>query len=230
MSNKFTVPLYCHDCVYFRASWNGCKMQREHGDSSQWSCACDDFEPVDERVALMQEALDASRKLERVTQAIKSARRFAEALDIKEGVQYADYLLKELSGEARKKVVYVAHPLVSRRTGNEIKDLEETWARVDRVAMICRAIRDEEPDIFIFSPIHAFGFYNIFEREKPLEDCKYALENFADELWVYGDWESSEGCKLEIEWAKDKGIPVLFKALPFDDLAAGKGEITDDDC
>jgi len=33
----------------------------------------------------------------------------------------------------------------------------------------------------------------------------------ADELWVFGNWQMSEGCRMEVEHARKLGITVLFK-------------------
>jgi hypothetical protein len=82
----------------------------------------------------------------------------------------------------------------------------ENMNRVDR---ICRRIAEERPDVLPLSPLHAFSFLNIFEDDKALALDRELIE-FADELWVFGDWETSEGCRLEIGWARQMGIPIVF--------------------
>ena len=32
-----------------------------------------------------------------------------------------------------------------------------------------------------------------------------------DQAWVFGDWEKSEGCKIEIQAAEEAGVPVVDK-------------------
>jgi hypothetical protein len=62
----------------------------------------------------------------------------------------------------------------------------------------------------LLSPIHAFSFFNTFsDTEKALLACRRLLE-MADEIWVFGDWEKSNGCKKEVEWARELGIPVRY--------------------
>ena len=107
------------------------------------------------------------------------------------------------------KKVYIAHPLLG-DMNRESVNLRIPFDNKQRVDMICRDIVEERPDIMPLSPIHAFDFMNVFERERPLAMCLELL-TFADELWVYGDWESSEGCKMEIARAGELGMPVVFK-------------------
>ena len=38
-----------------------------------------------------------------------------------------------------------------------------------------------------------------------------ALLDVADELWVFGDWERSEGCRMEVEHARETGKAILFE-------------------
>ena len=96
--------------------------------------------------------------------------------------------------------VYVSHPL----RGN----VEENRGRVDE---ICRRISEEHPDVTILSPIHNFGYVSpLGPQEWVLEQCR-RLVTLADELWVYGSWMDSEGCRMEIALAETRGIPVVFQ-------------------
>lgn len=101
--------------------------------------------------------------------------------------------------------VYVAHPLRGRDA-----DPAEIEANIAKVTEICERIREVNPDLLILSPIHAFGFVDpLGPQEWVLEQCRGLLA-CADELWVFGDWQNSEGCRMEVEHAKVLGIPVLY--------------------
>ena len=79
-----------------------------------------------------------------------------------------------------------------------------------KVSQICMNILRDRDDILILSPIHAFGFLPVgTEESRALEQCRALLE-LADELWVYGDWQNSEGCKIEIRFAEILKIPVKY--------------------
>jgi len=96
--------------------------------------------------------------------------------------------------------VYVSHPL----RGN----VEANRGRVDE---ICRRISEEHPDVTILSPVHNFGYVSpLGPQDWVLKQC-LRLVTLADELWVYGPWESSEGCQMEIALAETVGIPVVFR-------------------
>lgn len=107
------------------------------------------------------------------------------------------------------KRVYIAHPLLG-DADRENPNLRIPFENRRKVDLICRDIIEAYPDVMPISPIHAFDFMNVFERERPLAMCLELLK-MADELWVYGDWESSEGCKMEIARAGELGIPVKLK-------------------
>lgn len=93
--------------------------------------------------------------------------------------------------------VYVSHPL----RGN----VEANRGRVDE---ICRRISEEHPDVTILSPIHNFGYVSpLGPQEWVLSQCR-GLLHAADELWLFGEWERSEGCLMELACALEMGIPV----------------------
>lgn len=97
--------------------------------------------------------------------------------------------------------IYIAHPLLG--------DNDDPRKNKHRVSEICREIAGKYPNILILSPIHAFSFLSSLDRERPLALCRKLL-SLADELWVFGDWQTSEGCRKEVEWAKEMGKPVMF--------------------
>ncbi|SMC64003.1 DUF4406 domain-containing protein [Sporomusa malonica] len=96
------------------------------------------------------------------------------------------------------KPVYIAHPL----RGNVDKNIESITA-------ICEEIH-EQGEVIPFSPIHAFGFVNpVGDQTLVMKYCLMLLLK-AEELWVYGDWQQSEGCCIEVGYARSAGIPIKF--------------------
>ena len=118
-------------------------------------------------------------------------------------------LLSALLGTDKRKI-YVSHPLRNDKIG------EALTATADRnrkeVSEICRKILTEEKDVLILSPINAFGFLSTTPEEDALalDQCKALLE-LADELWVYGDWQNSKGCRAEIAYAEILKLPIKYK-------------------
>lgn len=104
------------------------------------------------------------------------------------------------------KKIYVAHPL----RGDGPADIATISKNISAVDEICRGIRIAYPDVLILSPIHAFSF------ETALTDQTWALAQCAelltmvDELWVYGDWERSEGCTMEVARACEMGLTIVY--------------------
>lgn len=106
--------------------------------------------------------------------------------------------------------IYIAHPLLGdmdRKNADRIVPIQNRH----RAGEICRELVEKHPHVLILSPIHAFAFLDLLERERSLAFCRELL-SLADELWVFGDWRTSEGCRKEIEWAKGMGKPVVFHA------------------
>lgn len=110
----------------------------------------------------------------------------------------------------RRKRIYVAHPLLG-DMDRKCYDPDLVAKRIVDVSLICRDISNREQSVLILSPIHMFGFYHPSQRLKPLADCEYVIKHLVDEVWVFGEWETSEGCRMEIDWARAAGIPVLYK-------------------
>lgn len=97
------------------------------------------------------------------------------------------------------KTVYIAHPLRD--------SVEEN---IKKVREICQHLH-KQGEVIPFSPIHAFGFVDPKgDQTKVIEYCKVLLSK-SDELWIHGDWRNSEGCLIEIDFARKNGIPVMFK-------------------
>lgn len=100
--------------------------------------------------------------------------------------------------EKLEKIVYVAHPLAG-----------DTKSNAEKVEKICRIISSTWRHIVPVSPILTFNFLEEPEnRELALKYCLKLLDR-CDELWLYGDWQKSEGCLLEKEHALKRGIKVI---------------------
>ena len=103
------------------------------------------------------------------------------------------------------KTVYVAHPLRG--------DVKENIARA---SYICRGIARGTANVIPFSPIHAFGFLDVHGCQKQAMEFCFKLLSTVDELWIFGDYEKSEGCLMEIGFAKDHDIPIRFMGVDHD--------------
>ena len=102
--------------------------------------------------------------------------------------------------------VYIAHPLRGERL-----DIAVIERNVARVTEICRRVAEEHPDVLLLSPIHAFDFVSpLGPQDWVMRQC-LALLDLADELWVFGDWERSGGCCMEVEHARETGKAILFE-------------------
>jgi hypothetical protein len=108
-------------------------------------------------------------------------------------------------------IAYTLHPDPKRPSKNPVGDC--LW-NIRATTDICLRLLKECPNLLILSPIHAFLFVGPFcseaITEKILEQRRRLLA-LADELWVYGDYETSEGCQMEIAYATALGKPVVYK-------------------
>ena len=100
-----------------------------------------------------------------------------------------------------KKLVYISHP--SGGLEENTKDIEKIIRRLY-----------ENDDIYneycFVSPVHNYGFmYKDTEYTRGLSYCTDLLY-FCDEMWVFGDWKTSKGCKVEVELARRLGIKTRF--------------------
>ena len=83
------------------------------------------------------------------------------------------------------KCIYVAHPFRGKRQNKEA------------ITHICQRL--VKLGVMPVSPVHAFSFLsdNIpSERHRACEFCEEFV-TMADELWLFGEWEKSEGCLME---------------------------------
>lgn len=102
----------------------------------------------------------------------------------------------EWESEKRLRMVYIAHPFGGKRKN------------VDDAERIILKLLHAYPGTTFYSPLHATGFfYHEFPYEVGMEHCFEALRR-CDALWLCEGWETSRGCKLEVECAKKHGIPI----------------------
>lgn len=108
-------------------------------------------------------------------------------------------LNQELRKVSGKRLIYISHPY----GGNE-----ENKQHVETI--VKQLIYDNPKNTYI-SPIHTFGYtYHDVEYDSGLQYCLNLLD-VCDEMLVFGDWQSSKGCKAELKHAIDNNI--LFKIM-----------------
>lgn len=123
------------------------------------------------------------------------------------------------------KKVYIAHPLrgVSGRKAEIESNIKENKE-------ICRAIVEDAryADVVPISPIEAFSFLDPENKEpkyveRAIGYC-LSLLNGCDELWVFGDWTTSEGVMKEITaWLTSRNhFPSPFvRFFEYNNLTSG---------
>lgn len=104
------------------------------------------------------------------------------------------------------KTVYIAHPLKGEGPG-------ATSRNFARITLIAEKIVACEPDICPLSPVHNFAYLPVWNEAADARARKFCehLVTLADELRVFGDWESSEGCRMEVQIARERGIPIVYE-------------------
>jgi hypothetical protein len=103
--------------------------------------------------------------------------------------------------------VYICHPYSNNPDVNRIK-----------FNRIFKFIRNNLKEAVPFSPIHAFGeFYDDNRKEDRKEVLKLCIDVLkrCDEVWVFGDWRNSEGCRLEVKIAEETGIKIKKFTMKF---------------
>lgn len=126
--------------------------------------------------------------------------RFSILIDLKKG------------GDILKKV-YISHPFKN----NPKKNMRSVYS-------ICRHIALNMPHILPVSPLNMFSFLNDsnkYERRKALGYCLRVL-SLCDEVWVFGSWKESEGCRMEVKEARKLGKAVRFFS-GIEDFGSGCG-------
>lgn len=97
------------------------------------------------------------------------------------------------------KRVYVAHPF-----GNNV---DNEFA----IKHIIRELQKVHPNATFYNGITTFGFlYNDVDYHRGMEMCLDLLD-YCDALYVFGNYESSKGCRMEIEHflKQDKPIHII---------------------
>lgn len=104
------------------------------------------------------------------------------------------------------KIVYIAHPLI----GGGLCDPEFNYSKISDIA---RKITFEEEGTMPLSPVHAFSFLPWFDEECDARARKLCMHlmSTADEVRVFGDWQSSGGCLAEIERARELGLRIVYE-------------------
>jgi len=95
--------------------------------------------------------------------------------------------------------IYVAHPFSNDPKGNMAK-IEE----------IMKELTAKNPRDCFISPLHNFSYDQKAKEADILPKCLNLLSQCA-ELWVFGDYAKSTGCRAEIAYARYLSIPVLFR-------------------
>ena len=95
------------------------------------------------------------------------------------------------------KWVYIVYPF---------QEKEENRKKIDQ---ICRAVA--RMGYLPVSPVHTFSFLNddILEERHRALNLRQELIKICDQVWLFGDWRKSEGCRLEVRAAQGAGIPLI---------------------
>lgn len=102
------------------------------------------------------------------------------------------------TNESYINIVYISHPY-----GGSDENKRE-------IEGIIRDLCDRYSDVLFISPVNAFEFlYDYIDYDDGLKACFWLLQQ-CDEMWVYGDYESSEGCRSEIKYCESNGIPYTI--------------------
>ena len=110
----------------------------------------------------------------------------------------AKRLYSQLKAPTYKKVVYISHPFGG---------LKENLEKIEQKIL---SLTKRYPNHLFLSPCSMFGFkYDTTPYEEGLKECLWLLSQ-ADEMWVFGDHESSQGCQAELSYCRAKNIPYLF--------------------
>lgn len=76
-------------------------------------------------------------------------------------------------------------------------------------------LRLKDLGILPFSPIHAFTPLNEHvpeEREIALQFCENMIP-LCDELWLFGDWQKSDGCQREVAVALEHAPEIPIRII-----------------
>lgn len=108
-----------------------------------------------------------------------------------------------------KKMIYIAHPV-----GNH-GDFDKNIAETNKILLeLCMSEKYEDKYIFV-TPITMYAdMYYKVTYDKGMDICLNLLSK-CDEIWVFGEYDRSTGCLLELEYAKKHDIPVVLETDNF---------------
>lgn len=119
------------------------------------------------------------------------------------------------------KLIYLASPY-SYKSKWKIVSWAVKWYRSRMVAKIAGWLQDTYPDHAFILPItmshETIKFMNIKKSDfKTWANRDYAYLSRCDELWVarMDGWQSSEGVKAEIKYAKKLKIPIRHLKIAY---------------
>ena len=92
-------------------------------------------------------------------------------------------------------LVYISHPY-----GGKAENKQKIGEIVKTLAVLHK-------DTVFLSPVHASGFlYDCLDYDHGMKYCLKLL-GFCDEMWVFGCWQESRGCKREVAFCDKHDIP-----------------------
>ena len=98
-----------------------------------------------------------------------------------------------------KKLVYISHPS---------SGLVENTRKIEDIISTLYSYKEIRDKYTFVSPVHTYGFmYHTVDYETGLMFCTDLLEH-CEEVWVFGEYTKSRGCKREIEISKMLGIKI----------------------
>lgn len=87
--------------------------------------------------------------------------------------------------------IYISHPFGGKQDN------------MKKIETIIHDLIEQNPRHTYISPIHCFSFaYNDYPYEQGIKMCLDLLD-LCDEMWVYGNYLDSKGCKMEIQHCLD---------------------------
>ena len=103
--------------------------------------------------------------------------------------------MNRVTDDSYKSIVYISHPYGGDSHNKQM--IEE----------IIIGLQRKYPEYLFVSPVHTFCFlYDKVQYQQGIDMCLWLLEN-CDEMWVFGDWTSSKGCEMEVDYCQKYNIP-----------------------
>ena len=101
------------------------------------------------------------------------------------------------------KIVYIAHPISCNIEAN-----------LKAIIAIIRIINLTMPNVVPLAPYYtdilALDDSIPAERKRGIANDTHIIRTCIDELWVYGDYENSNGCMAEIALCQELNIPIVI--------------------